>query len=157
MKNLILFLLVLSIIISTNAQESVLPSGGNALGAGGTVSYSIGQIFYTTSLGSAGFTTQGVQQPYEIFVVSGLEETQVDVTISAYPNPVVNFLTLRINNMEQQKLHYQLIDITGKTIKEQRITNQHTTINLSQISPTTLLLVVLNGGRNVKTFKIIKN
>jgi len=59
------------------AQESVNATGGNALGNGGTASYSVGQMIYTTNTGTGGNTVaQGVQQPFEISVVTGIEEAQ---------------------------------------------------------------------------------
>ena len=50
------------------AQEAVAAAGGEATGSGGTVSYTIGQINYTTNTGAGGTITQGVQQPYEFFI-----------------------------------------------------------------------------------------
>jgi hypothetical protein len=47
------------------SQESLSTSGGEANGTGGTVSYSIGQVFYSTYSGSNGTLSEGVQQPFE--------------------------------------------------------------------------------------------
>ena len=43
------------------SQETIPASGGAAIGSGGTSSYSVGQLVYTTNTGS-GTVTQGVQQ-----------------------------------------------------------------------------------------------
>ena len=48
------------------AQKSTNVSGGNATGIDGTVSYSVGQVVYTTNTGAPGGVAQGVQQPYVI-------------------------------------------------------------------------------------------
>jgi len=48
------------------AQESVNAAGGNASGSGGTVSYTVGQVVYTTKTGTNGSVAEGVQQAYEI-------------------------------------------------------------------------------------------
>jgi hypothetical protein len=40
-------------------------AGGEATGSGGSVSYSVGQVVYTTNTGINGSVAQGVQQPYE--------------------------------------------------------------------------------------------
>ena len=55
------------------AQESVNAYGGDAKGSGGTVAYSVGQIVYTTHTGATGSVAQGVQQAYEISVVTGIK------------------------------------------------------------------------------------
>lgn len=54
------------------AQEAIPASGGNATGSGGSVSYSVGQVEYSSNTGSGGSVAAGVQQPYEISVVTGL-------------------------------------------------------------------------------------
>lgn len=43
------------------AQQVVTTSGGNASGSGGSVSYTIGQIVYTTNTNSNGSVAKGVQ------------------------------------------------------------------------------------------------
>jgi hypothetical protein len=47
------------------AQHAVSAAGGNLDGAGGSASYTVGQVVYTTNSGLTGFVIQGVQQPYE--------------------------------------------------------------------------------------------
>ncbi|MFT6841979.1 MAG: hypothetical protein ACJASR_000743 [Psychroserpens sp.] len=46
------------------AQESINSAGGNAIGNGGSSSYSIGQVFYITNVGTNGSVAQGVQQNF---------------------------------------------------------------------------------------------
>ena len=48
------------------AQESPTATVGEATGTGGTASYSVGQVVYTTTTGTNGSVAQGVQQPFEI-------------------------------------------------------------------------------------------
>ena len=67
------------------AQEVIPTSGGTASGSGGSASYTIGQMIYTTNNGVNGSVSQGIQQPYEISVVSGIEEHVKDFT------PIVRF------------------------------------------------------------------
>ena len=51
--------------LQIHAQESVNASGGDALGSGGSSSYSIGQVFYSNYTGASGSEAQGVQQADE--------------------------------------------------------------------------------------------
>ena len=102
------------------AQVIIPAAGFTASGTGGSVSYSVGQVAYTCNTGTSGIVTQGVQQPYDISVVSGIETEAVDLTFSAYPNPTTENLTLTINNLESfnggtgcSDLLYQLFDING--------------------------------------------
>jgi hypothetical protein len=51
---------MLSAVLTIQAQDAIPVSGGEAAGSGDTVSYSVGQLVYTTNIGS-GTVTQGVQ------------------------------------------------------------------------------------------------
>jgi hypothetical protein len=71
-KGFLILLSTLTFSLSTiHAQEAIPAGGGNASGSGGSASYSVGQVVYTTNTGTNGSAAQGVQQPYEISVVSG--------------------------------------------------------------------------------------
>ena len=60
---LTLFFFITQIIFS---QETLSTSGGNASGLGGSSSFTVGQVFYTSNSSIAGFVSQGVQQAFEI-------------------------------------------------------------------------------------------
>jgi hypothetical protein len=140
------------------AQESVYATGGNASGSGGSVSYSVGQVVYTTNTGTNGSVAQGVQQPFEISVVTGLEEAKsITISVTAYPNPTTDYLTLSIDNFEISKLSYQLYDMQGKLLQSEKINDSQTSITMSNLVPATYFLKVIQNNKEVKTFKIIKN
>ncbi len=151
---LLTFILSLS---TVSAQESVNATGGNASGSGGSLSYSVGQVVYQTHTGTNGSVAQGVQQPYEISVVTGLEEAKgINLTVSAYPNPTVDFLTLEVKYLELSALSFKLYDMNGKLLQNKKITGTHTTIVMSNLEPATYLLIVNRDNKEVKTFKIVK-
>ena len=140
------------------AQESVNATGGDASGSGGTVSYSVGQVVYTNNTGTNGSVAQGVQQAFEISVVTGLEEAKgINFLVMAYPNPTTDYLTLRIDEFEISNLSYQLYDINGKLLQNEKITSDQTSIVMSNLLPATYFVKVIQGNKEVKTFKIIKN
>ena len=140
------------------AQTSVNATGGDASGGGGSVSYSVGQVVYTTHTGTSGSVAEGVQQPYEISVVTGLEEAQsINLSVTAYPNPTTDYLTLRIDEFEISNLSFQLYDMNGKLLQNEKITGNQTSIVMSNLLPATYFVKVIQGNKEVKTFKIIKN
>ena len=140
------------------AQTSVNATGGNASGGGGSASYSVGQVVYTTNTGTNGSVAQGVQQPYEISVVTGIEEAQgINLLVSAYPNPTADYLTLSIDEFDISNLSYQLYDMNGKLLQNEKITGNQTSIVMSNLLPATYFVKVIQGNKEVKTFKIIKN
>lgn len=140
------------------AQQAIPSSGGNALGSGGSVSYTIGQVVYTTNNGTNGSAAQGVQQPYEISVVTGLIEANgIKLICSAYPNPASQYVRLKIENHKTENLTYQLYDDSGKLLENRKVEGNETTIDMSKLVIATYFLKLSESNQAIKTFKIIKN
>jgi len=151
-------LLVLGI-VSLQAQEALSASGGESTGSGGSSSYSVGQVFTNTSEGTSGSISEGVQQAFEILVVTGIKETGISLNISAYPNPTQDYLHLELDAstfQNVQTMRYQLFDMNGRLIASDRLEGNVTTIVTSQLSPATYFVKVLSSNKEVKTFKVIK-
>jgi hypothetical protein len=140
-----------------NAQEALLTSGQEASGSGGSSSSSMGQVLYTTNIGSSGSVAQGVQQAYEISTTIGIEETSIQLICSAFPNPTVDNLILTVLNNVNENLTYQLFDLNGKLIAANSIHEENTLINMDQLPPAGYFLKVKQENTEIKTFKIIKN
>jgi len=139
------------------AQQVVTSSGGNASGSGGSASYSVGQIVYTTNT-AEGSVAQGVQQPYEISVVTGIEEAlDISLEIMVYPNPTTDFIRLKIEIYDVENLRYRLYDINASLLQDNKIEGQETNIVMSYYSSGTYFLKVIDNQKAIKTFKIIKH
>jgi hypothetical protein len=139
------------------AQESANASGGDALGSGGgTVAYSIGQTVYTYESGTNGNTSQGVQQPYEIYSV-GIDEDLSTISLITYPNPTSDYLVLEFAEYVNEKMEYHLIDLEGKIILSHSIINALTQVDLSAYPKGVYLIKVIKELKVIKSFKIIKN
>ena len=165
-KGFKLGVLLLSLGLTAQAQQATIAAGGSASGNGGTVSYSIGQVVYTTATGTNGSVAQGVQQAYEITAVTGIEEAKgISLEVSAYPNPTTDYLTLTIGasiSFNDQPMSYKLYDMNGKIIETQKIVDENTTIVMSNLLPANYFLTVIKtmdgkSPQEVKTFKITKN
>ncbi|MDD2387426.1 MAG: T9SS type A sorting domain-containing protein [Bacteroidales bacterium] len=152
-----IFLLGLGLTV-IQAQESAVASGGDASGSSGSMSYSIGQMVYTTNSGVSGSVSQGVQQAFEISVVSELDDGQaVGLNVSAYPNPTNDYLFLKIDTLELSEMSFQLFDITGKLLESKKIDSNEIVIDTRKLVPANYVLKVIQGQQEIKTFKIIKN
>ncbi len=151
--------LLLSLSLTTvNAQEATTASGGDASGSGGSVAYSVGQIVYSTYTSTNGSVAQGVQQPYEISVVTSIAgATGINLDLKAYPNPTSDYLTLRISNFNNENLSYQITDINGKLVEVKKIEGDETSIAMNHLVSATYFLQVKQNNKEVKTFIIIKN
>lgn len=143
---------------SVFAQNAIPAAGGDATGANGSVSYTVGQVAYITNTGSNGSSAQGVQQAYEIFTTLGLAEgNAVILEVLAFPNPTTDFLTLTVDGKSVDGLSFQLYDLKGKLIKSSEITNDTTQIVMSELARGNYFISVSDNERTIKSFRIIKN
>lgn len=139
------------------AQTAVPASGGKAEGAGGSMSYSVGQVVYTTNSSvSNGSVAQGVHQPFEISVVETIVEAK-GVNLSVSPNPTTDYLLLSFTDFDASKLSFQLFDMSGKLLQSEKITSNQTSISMQNLVPATYFVKVTENNKQIKTFKIIKN
>ncbi|MEX2595354.1 MAG: T9SS type A sorting domain-containing protein [Salibacteraceae bacterium] len=151
-----LSVLLVSIGMTAQAQQATTTSGGDASGSGGTVAYSVGQIVYTTYTDASGKVSQGVQQPYEIFTV-GINEPILNISLSVFPNPTADNLTLLISEYNNEKLSYQFFDMQGRMLFQDRIVGTQTQINATELPSATYFINIVNQESNtIQSFKIIK-
>lgn len=142
----------------TQAQVTVTTTGGNASGSGGSSSFTVGQLVYTTNTGTAGTVAQGVQQPYEISIIEGVEEAkEIVLSVMVYPNPTTDLLTLKIGNYSVENLSYVLTDINGKLLVLKKIAENETIIEMKNYANAIYFLKVKKGENEMKSFKIVKN
>ncbi len=168
-KKLLTIIFLIFGLSGLHAQETVSASGGEASGSGGLASYTIGQLVYTMNTGTTGSVTQGVQQPYEISVVTGIPEAEgMDFSLSVYPNPASDFVILKIDastpfGNSQGKLlsicslWYQLYDNNGKLLKSKNVISEKTQIATNDLTPAIYFLKIIEKDKIIKNFKIIKN
>ncbi|MFH2096419.1 MAG: T9SS type A sorting domain-containing protein [Bacteroidota bacterium] len=156
-ERILLVPLLLFISLSCRSQETVTTAGGDASGSGGSASYSVGQVVYSTNNGVTEYEIQGVQQPYEISVISGTgPETGINLQCIAFPNPASDYLLIEISGDQVQNLTYSLYDLTGKSISAGSVTGTQTKVSLAGLARATYILSVKQDNTEVKSFQIIK-
>ena len=142
-------------VTSLFAQSGSVASGGTASGTGSSsVSYSVGQAAYSNAIGTNGKITEGIQQPFDIFV--NVLENHMDASVSLYPNPTKEFVILNVSNAKVEDITYQLSDMDGKVIATNKLSGNETKIAMTQLASATYFVKVLNLNKESKTFKIIK-
>jgi hypothetical protein len=145
-------------LLSLQAQESIPASGGVATGSGGTTSYSVGQVVYTTNAGTTGTVSQGVQQPFEISVVTQIKNAEnIKLEAMVYPNPTKEFVKLKVESYKVENLIYEIYNINGKLLQSKKIENEETNIEMKSFAGSTYFIKVMQKEKEIKTFKIIKN
>jgi hypothetical protein len=154
--------LILTIVLATAinyciAQNSVNTGGGNTNGTGGSVSYSIGQVFTQSVADTSGKVNQGVQQPIEIFINTGIDNKTIQlVNANVFPNPTQHFLILEINEKNLNTFSFILQDLAGKVIETKTITSDKTELQVAHLKSATYLVNILKGETILKSFKVVK-
>jgi hypothetical protein len=152
------FSIILFFIVSNfaQAQESVNSIGGVDAGTGGTVSFSVGQMVYTTDSKEAGAVVQGIQRPYKI-TTTDIKKVNDDISFKAYPNPSSDDLFLEMNEYRNEKLNYQLFDMQGKLLMTNPIEIPKTQINMRILAVGAYVIHIYNtNNQAIQTIQIIK-
>lgn len=139
------------------AQSNTIAAGGNGSGSTGTVSFSIGQIDYITQSGASGEINQGVQQPYEIVELNGVNTINSGFSLTIGPNPTSDKLILTTDLSDNSELFYSLFDNNGKEIISSLRLKESNQIDISNQPVGMYQLQVRNSESTLKSFKIIKN
>jgi hypothetical protein len=139
----------------TYAQQSINAASGNSAGSGGSISYTLGLIDYVFASGATGSINQGVQQPFEIFVLGTDEIHEISLELSIHPNPTTDLLFINNENSDLT-FHYQLFDTTGKTVASSSKMVQGGQIDMTSLVSGTYLLRIQTNNNLTKSFKIIK-
>lgn len=161
MKNLIILIGIISLLSIPGhiiAQNSFVSIGGDINAEKGGLSFSVGQTAYQAISGNDGNINQGVQQPYEIYLITAADDIALmNFECKAYPNPTKDILTLSIKNKEPYGLSYQLVNSTGRLLDQNEILSEETTLSMKTYTPAVYFLRLFDDEKMVRTFKIIKH
>ncbi len=156
MRSILLFLFIFSFTSNVSAQQSANTSGKNVSQNNTSISYSIGEVYYNTTTTSNSAITQGIQQPYEIYLISGIGNEKDVQLITAFPNPTSSTIKIVTQDIKVNGLNYKLYDLLGKEILSGDITSNQTEIDLNNLMPAVYFIKVFRYNSTIKYFKIIK-
>ena len=137
------------------AQEAVVTAGNDFTNNSGSLSYTLGQVVYTTNTGSDGTVSEGVQQAYEIFTLN-VEDHILKPSMTVYPNPTEDIVNLSIETLNGDSLSYKLFDLKGRLLKQGKLTENFTPINVQDLSSASYIMQISKNHKSLKSFKIIK-
>ncbi|MGC9344611.1 MAG: T9SS type A sorting domain-containing protein [Bacteroidales bacterium] len=139
-------------------HHSIATAGGDASNSGGSVAYTIGQTLFTMHHEmNVGTLNQGIQQPYEVFLTTGIDYARkLDIKFSAYPNPVTDKIILKVEGNLKPGYRVSVYDIHGKILEKSKITSTSTDLFMDKLEPAIYLLKITNNNKEITTFKIIK-
>lgn len=151
------YLFVSSLLVTsgTFAQTSINTSGMEATGTGGKVSASIGQPFFIEASNAEFSVQEGVQQVY-LITPDHVEEVNAGIDLQVFPNPTNRNLSLNFRAGFNDDFYYQFLDLQGKILLSNKLTNVQTEIATEGFAAGTYMLRILQSEKSVQTFKIVK-
>jgi hypothetical protein len=153
--NYLLILIFFGLSINLKAQNNTVSSGGDAEGSNGSISFTVGQVVYTSAEGSNGSVNQGVQQPYDIDIITGIELEEIKLTL--YPNPTLGQFNLSIADSRVSEYSIQLFDVAGRLLLSKKQLLELNPISLEQYATGAYTLSVFKKDELVKSFRIVRN
>lgn len=154
-RNFLTLLILLVCHEALMAQQAILSGGGSKNSEYGSVNFSIGQIFFNTRVGEPGKVFEGVQQPYEVILIDGLEE-MASIHHRVFPNPYSDRLTLTINSLDDLPLNCTIHNMHGMRLRELKVVSRESSIPAEDLVPGTYLLSLTRNGKVLTIFKIVK-
>ena len=138
------------------SQQNTVASGGNYIGANGSMSFSVGQIDYLNIDNASGNVNQGVQQPYQI-LDNSVNESDNTFEITIGPNPSFDVLIVQADFSKMNGIQGFITDQNGKMVKERQNLSLNPSFKLNDLSSGHYFLQIENEQKLIKSYKIIKN
>lgn len=139
-----------------NAQQVISSSGSVLKNSSGSLSFTLGELVIDTKNAGATAITQGFHQTkLTITAINVLREK--NYSISAFPNPTNDFVNLKIEKGDIHDIEIVLFDLQGKVLSNQKIESTNTEVPFSGYNSGKYFLKVIQKGKEIQTFKIIKD
>lgn len=153
---LIAFVLIFFLSNQVKGQENTITTGASFSG-NGTFSYSVGQVAYTQFSNNDFSISEGLQQAYEISIVTGIDDyPNIMLELKVYPNPVIEYLNIEVKQSQPINLKYRLLRIDGTQLKIGDIHEKTTILEMTPYTSAIYLLNIIDENKTIKTFKIRK-
>lgn len=137
------------------AQEVVSTAGNTFTNSNGSMSFTIGEGVTNTLTTGEQTITQGFQQPHlSVSMINQMRD--LGFTITVFPNPVTDVLTLKIGKDDVLGMQYMFFDLAGKPFNRKNLVNPETTIPVEHFRAGVYIIKILEGSKELKSFKIIK-
>ena len=157
-KSLLILNVSILILLTSNAlmaQEVITTCGSQNSSGSNQVYWTIGEVAVST-LNSGSITlTEGFHQT-NLAISSIKQLTEIPFKILAYPNPVSDEITLKIEEYKVDNLTYHLFNIEGKELSSKAIEDTETKIDFTALPAATYLLRVSDNKKDQVIITIIK-
>jgi hypothetical protein len=147
----LLFCILVSLSYISTGQQGIVSAGGDATGSGGSISYSVGQVVYSNN----NFVNEGVQQPYEIFIIS-VDDSFLDVQLNLFPNPTSQELFIEMKNF-REGISADVFDADGSLIDTIRLLSDRTSIQVKDWAAATYFVRLTDEAGRSAGYHVVKH
>lgn len=137
-----------------SGQQAVTGSGGDAIGSGGSVSYTMGEPVITFVSAPSGNVTHGVQQPYPLLSTSLPPEGDPSPQVVIWPNPTTSGLSVSFGGTPTAGSMYMVLDASGRSVLSGKL-DANTFIGTEHLASASYTLQLFYG-RIPATYVFIK-
>lgn len=151
-----LTIFIATLTATSQAQEASVASGGQAVGSGGSVSFSVGQTFYIDQSSATSSITPGVQQPYHITWLSNPDRDVFPIELNVFPNPASDNLNITVAGPDTENIVCKIYDLLGNHLETFPIEAGSSQINIGHLTNAIYLFAIAQGNQTIQTYKIVK-
>lgn len=138
------------------AQSATVAAGGMATGAGGTASYSIGQVADGAPYSGTGTASQGVQQPVDDVSTTVADPVTDASGIAVYPTITADMIEVNTSGSFAAPLRVEVSDAQGRILLQRLLPATRTELSLATLAAGSYHLVVIAGAERLRTFTIVR-
>lgn len=159
MKTFLSFAFFVSVSICIYAQslepEVISTAGGYEENGNVSISWTIGEPVIETFQDTGAILTQGFQQT-NLTIVQVEKINAPTISCIVYPNPTSDQVSVKIENIGNEKILLELYDVKGVKIFDKKVTEQITNIDFSDYQAANYFLKVSVSGKKHFTYQINK-
>lgn len=136
-------------------QAAWITTGRQVTNNQGSVDYSVGQLFFTTTFTSPFSVWPGVQQPAET-TLTFTQNFGLDVLLlKVFPNPAYEAVRIYFEPRPQESFLMSLYNLQGQLLMAGKITSNQE-LTLSSLEPGIYLLRISASSGDFRTYKVNK-
>jgi hypothetical protein len=149
-----LFILIYFLAHAQTIEREVVSTSGNFYSnSAGQLSTTLGEPIISTTSSGTNELTQGFQQTKT--TVTSIEDYQTDFEMNVYPNPVSEYIIIKIEKIKED-INFTIYTIEGKIIINNQLKELETKLDIGGFAKGSYFLNITEQNKIIKTYKIIK-
>ena len=140
------------------AQSGPVAAGGVAVGTGGEVSFSLGQVDNSIASGTGGTLLEGLQQPEDSLATAATRPAYVPAAfrVAARFSPAAHAIVLDVRSGGGRELGVRVCNAQGKLILESGLREGRSYLPVGRLASSIYILNILRNHELLEQLKLVK-